>query len=108
MKAYGDLFLTSAIIVASRLGGFFPGERAPGTYWIGGWVDSRTCLDDVENRKISPLKGLELRPLCRPARSQSLYRLRYPSVFLKKKSEENKLSVNSNHYYGRNPIYWKK
>jgi hypothetical protein len=31
-----------------------------------------------EIRKISLLLGLELRPLGRPARSQSLYRLRYP------------------------------
>jgi hypothetical protein len=24
------------------------GERASGTHWIGGWVDPRTGLDDVE------------------------------------------------------------
>jgi hypothetical protein len=41
-------------------------------------VGPRTALDDVEMRKISPLPGLKLRPLVRPARSQSLYRLRYP------------------------------
>jgi hypothetical protein len=29
-------------------------------------------------RKLFTLPGLELRPLGRPARSQSLYRLRYP------------------------------
>jgi hypothetical protein len=34
-------------------------------------------LDDVEKRKFLTLPGLELRPLGRPARSQSLYRLRY-------------------------------
>jgi hypothetical protein len=34
--------------------------------------------DDVEKRKFLILPGLELRPLGRPARSQSLYRLRYP------------------------------
>jgi hypothetical protein len=43
-------------------------------------VDPRAGLDDVENRKFLTLPGLELRPLGRPARSQSLYRLRYPSV----------------------------
>jgi hypothetical protein len=32
----------------------------------------------VEKRKFLTLPGLELRPLSRPARSQSLYRLRYP------------------------------
>jgi hypothetical protein len=42
----------------------------------------RTDVDDVERRKILPLLGLELRPLCRPACSQSLYRLRYPGSFI--------------------------
>jgi hypothetical protein len=37
----------------------------------------RTDVDDVEKRKISPLPGLELRPLSHAARSQSLYRLRW-------------------------------
>jgi hypothetical protein len=32
-------------------------------------------LDEVEKRKFLILSGLELRPLGRPARSQSLYRL---------------------------------
>jgi hypothetical protein len=53
-------------------------ERAPGTHWIGGWVDPRAGLDDVERRTFLTLSGLELRPLGRLARSQSLYRLRYP------------------------------
>jgi hypothetical protein len=41
-------------------------------------VDHRAGLDDVEKRKFLNLPGLELRPLGRPARSQSLYRLSYP------------------------------
>jgi hypothetical protein len=41
-------------------------------------VDPRTGLDDVEKRKFLTLLGLALRPLGRPAHSQSLYRLRYP------------------------------
>jgi hypothetical protein len=41
-------------------------------------VGPKTGLDDVERRKILPLPGLELRPLGRPIRSQSLYRLNYP------------------------------
>jgi hypothetical protein len=41
-------------------------------------VDLRAGLDDVEKRKFLNLPGLELRPLGRPARSQSLYRLCYP------------------------------
>jgi hypothetical protein len=55
-----------------------PPGKSPGTHWIGDWVGPRTGLDDVENRKFLTLPGLELRPLCRPARRQSLYRLRYP------------------------------
>jgi hypothetical protein len=75
-------FLTSALDggewSASRPGLFIPGERAPGTHWIGGWVDPRAGLDDVEKRKFLTLLGFELRTLRRPARSQSLYRLRFP------------------------------
>jgi hypothetical protein len=61
-----------------------PEERAPGTHWIGGWVDLRVGLDDVEKRKFLTLPGLELRLLGRPARSYSLYRLRYPAYGLLK------------------------
>jgi hypothetical protein len=67
MKAYGGVdvwihvFLTSALVggewSASRPGRFIPGERAPGTHWIGGWVDLRIGLDDVENRKFLTLPG---------------------------------------------------
>jgi hypothetical protein len=42
-------------------------------------VDPRVGLDDVQKRKFSTLPGLELQLLGRPARSQSLYRLHYPS-----------------------------
>jgi hypothetical protein len=88
MKAYGevdvwiDVFLTSALVggewTASRPGRFTPGERAPGTHFIGDWVGPRTSLDTVEKRKFLTLSGLELRPLHRPACSQLLYRLCYP------------------------------
>jgi hypothetical protein len=75
------IFLTSALVggewSASRPGRFTPGERAPGTYWIGDWVDPKAGLDDMEKRKSLTLPALELRPLGRPAHSQSLYRLRY-------------------------------
>jgi hypothetical protein len=75
-------FFTSAQVggewSASRPGRFTPGERAPGTHWIGGWVNPIAGLDDVEKRKFLTLPGLELRPLGHPARSQSLYRLSYP------------------------------
>jgi hypothetical protein len=35
-------------------------------------------LEDVGKRKLLIILGFELRPLVRPARSQPLYRLRYP------------------------------
>jgi hypothetical protein len=83
MKAYGGvdvyihIFLTSALAggewSASRPGRYIPGERAPGTHRIGGWVDPRAGLDDVEKGKFWNLRELELRPLGRPARRQSLY-----------------------------------
>jgi hypothetical protein len=56
MKAYGGvdvyihIFLTSALAggewSASRPCRFTLGERAPGTHWIGGWVDPRAGQDD--------------------------------------------------------------
>jgi hypothetical protein len=80
VDVYIHIFFTSALAgaSASRPCRFTPGERTPGTHWIGGWVGPRAGLDDVENRKFLTLPGLELRLLGRPARSQSLYRLRYP------------------------------
>jgi hypothetical protein len=77
MKAYWEwmyrihIFLTSALAEgewsASRPGRFTPGEGAPGTHFMGGWVDPRAGLDDLENRTF----------FSRSIRSQSLYRLRY-------------------------------
>jgi hypothetical protein len=79
MKAYGGVdvqihvFLTSALFggkwSASRPGRFTPGKRATGTHWIGGWVDPRTGLDDMEKRKFFTPPGLKLRNLGRPASS---------------------------------------
>jgi hypothetical protein len=40
-------------------------------------VDPRAGLDHVERLKFLTITGLELQPLGRPARIQSLYRLRY-------------------------------
>jgi hypothetical protein len=58
MKAYGGvdvyihIFLTSALVggewSASRPGRVTLGERAPGTHCIGGWVDPRSSLDNME------------------------------------------------------------
>jgi hypothetical protein len=63
---------------ASRLGRFTPGGRGPRTHWIGGWVDTRAGLVNVEKREFLTLPGLEPRPIGHPPRSQSLYRLSYP------------------------------
>jgi hypothetical protein len=90
MKTYGGvevqihIFLTSALVGGewsdSRPCRFTPGERTPGTHWIGGWVGPIAGLDYVEKRKLLTLPGLELRPLGRPARRQSLYRLHVPDL----------------------------
>jgi hypothetical protein len=68
------LFLTSALAggewPASRPGRFTPGGKSPRypldrTHWIGGWVDLRAGLDDLENIKFFALPGFELRSLGR-------------------------------------------
>jgi hypothetical protein len=41
-------------------------------------VGPRAGMDEVKKRKFLTLRGLEVRPLGRPARSQALYRLNYP------------------------------
>jgi hypothetical protein len=46
-------------------------------------VDPRAGLDDMEKRKFFTLPGLVLRPLGRPARRLSLYRLSYPGSWEK-------------------------
>jgi hypothetical protein len=68
MKAVGGvdvqshIFLTSALAggewSASGLGRFTPGERDPGTHWIGGCVGPSTGLYGVEKRKFLTLPGL--------------------------------------------------
>jgi hypothetical protein len=87
-----SVFLTSAIDgvwSASRPGRITPTERIPGKHLTRGWVGPRTGMDDVEKSKNLPLLVLELRPLCRSARGQSLYRLRYPG------SKKTELFINT-------------
>jgi hypothetical protein len=88
MKAYGRVNILIHIFLTSELAGdewslsrpdsFTPGGKAPGTHWIGGWVDLRDDLDDMEKRNFLALPELELGYLGRPARSGSLYLLRCP------------------------------
>jgi hypothetical protein len=51
---YNHVSLTSALVggewSASRSGSCTPGEKAPGTHWIEGWMGPGTGLDDVEKR----------------------------------------------------------
>jgi hypothetical protein len=44
----------------SRPGRFTPGERAPGTHRIGGWVDLRAGLNDLEKRKFFTLPDYDV------------------------------------------------
>jgi hypothetical protein len=104
MKAYEEVgaqihvFLTSALVggewPVSRPCRLTPGERTPGSHWRGGSVGPRAGLDDVERRKLLTLPGLELQPLGRPARSQTLYKLRYPdSPMLDYNEYQNKVAL---------------
>jgi hypothetical protein len=77
------VFLTSAL-AGGKWSASRPSLFNPGIHWIGGWVGPRAGLDDVEKRKSFTLPGLELQPFGRPARSQSLYQLRYPGSFYHK------------------------
>jgi hypothetical protein len=58
MNAYGGVDIqTNVLLTLGLVGGewsascpshFTPGERAPSTHWIGGWVGPRASLDDME------------------------------------------------------------
>jgi hypothetical protein len=78
------VFMTMALVggecSASCPVRFTSGERVPFTYLIG-WIGPRTSLDDMEKENFLILSRLELLPLGRPARSQSLYQLRYPGSY---------------------------
>jgi hypothetical protein len=61
---------------ASRPGHFIPGERTPGTDWIGGWVGPRAGLDDVHtfivgvNVSGRVFENRMLRKMCGPKREE--------------------------------------
>jgi hypothetical protein len=88
VKTYGEVdvqihvFLTSALVrgewSASRPGRFTPSKKPLSVHSLGDWLGPRIGLGDVGKRKFLNVAELELRPLGRPARTQSLYRLRYP------------------------------
>jgi hypothetical protein len=74
MKTYGGVdvyihfFLTSGLVrgelSASRPCRFTPGERAPDTHCIGGWVGPRAGLDDVEMRNVNTKSCLKITLQC--------------------------------------------
>jgi hypothetical protein len=58
MKAYGSGCIDPLVggeWSASRPGRFTPGKEVTGTHWIGGWVDLRAGLDDLEKTKFLTL-----------------------------------------------------
>jgi hypothetical protein len=58
------VFLTSELVggewLASRHARFNPGENAPDSHWIGGWVGPRSGLDNVEKKESRPYWLLEI------------------------------------------------
>jgi hypothetical protein len=46
-----DLGIRWRLVVNFTPQPLYPGERAAGTHWIGGWVGPRAGLDAVEKRR---------------------------------------------------------
>jgi hypothetical protein len=71
--------LTSALVggkwSASRSFLLTPGERIRDTHWIEGLVGCRFGLKYMEKLRFFSIPGFEVRPLTRPARCHSYYRL---------------------------------
>jgi hypothetical protein len=63
---------------ASRPGCLYPWER-PGTHCTGGWVGPGAGLDRYGKSRPTGIRSQDLQ-----ARSESLFRLRYPGSVLKK------------------------
>jgi hypothetical protein len=68
------VILTSELVggewSASRPGCLTPRERATGTHWIGGWVEPRTGMDDVEKRNLATTGTRILTPAFKPVASR--------------------------------------
>jgi hypothetical protein len=83
-------FLTSAVgggeWSGSVPGHFTPGERSPGTHWLGGCVGLRPGLHAVEKRKILSLPAIEPWPSgpCPSAILTELFRLLVNRRFIEK------------------------
>jgi hypothetical protein len=77
----------------------YPRGNSPGAHWIGGWVDLKAGLDDLEKRKFLTLPGLELRPLDRPARSD--YAIPAPHIYWVELIIQCEESANIKYVWGR-------
>jgi hypothetical protein len=80
---------------------FTPGERIPGTHWIGDWVGPRAGLDAEARRKIfCPCRGSNPD---RPAHIQTLYCLSYRGslvlmvLFVKTEFTAGNLTIHISH-----------
>jgi hypothetical protein len=60
MKAYGEWMYRSTFSWPRHAPTASPPWKSPGTHWIGGWVDPRAGLDDMEKRNLLTLPGLEV------------------------------------------------
>jgi hypothetical protein len=93
-------------LISALVGGEWSASRpdrfTPDTHRIGGWAGPRAGLDDVEKIKFLILPGLELRSFGRPARNQSLYRLRYPGYKEEEKYRSDLNNGNRQDSYSRN------
>jgi hypothetical protein len=100
-------FLTSEL-------GFTPGEIAPGTHWIGGWMGPSASLDAVEKRQILPLPGIEPRPSSRsPSQLRKMFKInvifrfkqKYFFALIMKPLQGHNVSVWENSLTPRLPTY---
>ena len=86
MKTHGDVssrfytYTATALgrgrVASPTLGSLYHPGKAPGTHFVGGWVDSRTSLDTKEWRKSPPLRHPGSNP-GHPSLSQAPCRLSY-------------------------------
>jgi hypothetical protein len=58
----------------------YPGERIPGTHWIGGWVSLRAGLDKRLEEKSFASTGDQILDVGDPVCSQTVYQ-RFPNFY---------------------------
>jgi hypothetical protein len=77
MKAYGGMHVYIHVFLILKVSGrlhtpaALPPKKDSHYPLDKCWVGPRTGVENVEQRQFLILPGLELRPLCRPAHSQS-------------------------------------